>query len=458
MTSQPVHHSRSGPSTHREFRFAALLGGVLIAFALGGGGSRFGLANFVVQLAAFITIAAFPAAFLEFWRKAPLALRLLTAASLAVPALQIVPLPPAFWTALPGRALVQRTLEAAAIDHGWMPLSTYPLRTALALSALVTPLALLTVGWSLRRAQLLNLGWVVVGLGFVTAVIGTLQVTTGIMVNLWPEGIQLQALLGTFANRNSTGLFLVGSLALAVGLPAPRSHPAVLLTRVALAALLFAAIVLTKSRTALVLSLLPLVLALAHIAAAVAKRSFVRAKAQALVVALAVFGLGMAGIAATVSLAPGRIAETLERFDQTEDDPRKYIWEDATYAAQRYWPAGAGVGSFDDVFQVDESLENLGMRRAGRVHNDYIEIAIEAGIAGLGLVAAWLLLILWLAWRARFSVDRWAAWAAATFLLAVALQSLTDYPLRSQTMLMAAGFALLLLSRTSTDPRRERTA
>ena len=105
------------------------------------------------------------------------------------------------------------------------------------------------------------------------------------------------------------------------------------------------------------------------------------------------------------------------------------------------------MGTFDEVFQIDESLENTAQRRAGRAHNDYLEIAIEAGLPGLLLIAAWSAMCIWLAWRARRSPLRWAGWAAAGILLAIALQSATDYPLRNQAMLCLAAFALLVLAR-----------
>jgi O-antigen ligase len=160
------------------------------------------------------------------------------------------------------------------------------------------------------------------------------------------------------------------------------------------------------------------------------------------------------GIALLVE-APGPIDEALERFE-AQDDPRRYIWDDASYSARRYWPMGAGMGTFDEVFQVDESLENLSYRTAGRAHNDYLELAIEAGIPGLALAGLWLALIGWLSWRARLSSQRWMAWAGSSFLLAIALQSITDYPLRNQTILAFAAFALLLLARGPGERRRER--
>jgi O-antigen ligase len=162
-----------------------------------------------------------------------------------------------------------------------------------------------------------------------------------------------------------------------------------------------------------------------------------------------------AGLGTVLVTAPGRVSDTLERFE-AKDDPRRFIWDDATFIAGRYWPLGAGIGSFDEIYQVDESLENLSLRKPGRAHNDFLELAIEAGAPGLGLAALWVVLVGWLSWAARHSPQRWIAWSGSTFLLAIALQSITDYPLRNQTILALAGFALLVLSRTSSEQRSAR--
>ena len=138
-----------------------------------------------------------------------------------------------------------------------------------------------------------------------------------------------------------------------------------------------------------------------------------------------------------------------DRFGQTTEDARAYIWEDAAYSAQRYFPVGSGMGTFDEVFQLDESLENMTLRRAGRAHNDYLEVAIEAGLPGILLVICWLALVAWLSWQARQSRDRWIAWSGSAILLAVALQSITDYPLRNHSMLAVAAFAFVVLARFS---------
>jgi len=79
-----------------------------------------------------------------------------------------------------------------------------------------------------------------------------------------------------------------------------------------------------------------------------------------------------------------------------------------------------------------------------------------AAAIGLLVAAGWLVLAAWLSWQARRSSQRWAAWAGSGFLLAIALQSITDYPLRNQTILAFAGFALLLLARGAMPSARER--
>lgn len=433
--------------------FPLLVALLLTAFAFGGGGIGAALANLTVQLAALGVLAALPTSASRFWREAPLPLRILIIASLLLPTLQLIPLPLSVWTAFPSRDLVTTALEQTG-QPGWRPFSLDPRRTLLALTALITPAAVLFAGWAMPRERLLDLGWTVVGLGIATVLLGAVQLgsaaDTGTLYGSRSPG---DILLGTFANRNSTGLFLTFALGLAAVLPAPRPHPAVLPVRLAICALLLLAVALTQSRTAIVLALLPVLLGLARVAAAFRRRGHSRPRTIAIAVGAAAL-LATAGTAILVA-APSRIGATLERFE-AKDDPRRFIWDDATYSAGRYWPLGAGMGTFDEIYQVDESLEHLTLRRPGRAHNDYIELAIEAGAPGLALAAFWLLMIGWLSWRVRTSSQRWAGWAGSAFLLAIALQSATDFPLRCQTILGAAGLALLLLTRIAGEAPRSR--
>lgn len=153
--------------------------------------------------------------------------------------------------------------------------------------------------------------------------------------------------------------------------------------------------------------------------------------------------LAIAGLAAAVT-SGGRVAESLERFSQIEDD-RLEMWDDGAFVASRYWPLGAGTGTFAEVFQIDESLEYVSPARAGRAHNDYVELAIESGIVGLLVLLAWFAWLAMAVWHRRRDEDRWLAFAAHAALVCVALQSVLDYPLRSQALLCAAAVLVVML-------------
>lgn len=424
------------------FQVAILL---IVALVFGGGGVAYGLNNLVVQLAALALLAINRAACCKFWREAPLALKLLIASSLAMPLLQLIPLPFAIWSTLPGRELAQEAFLASG-GAGWHAFSLDPARTLVAALGLITPITVMLLGWRASPQDLTRLAIVVVALGMANFVLGIPQVLSqGQTAIFYPENPMPGVLFGSFANRNSTGLFLVTCLALLCLVRPGQQNAAVYLISLALGVLLTLGIILTQSRSAMVLALLPL--GLCALRWALGRRNnkgLLLGGGAGIVALLAVLAL---------SLSPAtRIDTALERFE-SGGTARMQIWEDAAYSAQRYWPLGAGMGTFDEVFQADESLEHLSPRKAGRAHNDYLEVAIEAGLPGLTLIAAWLIWIGWQAVSARRSRYRWQVWAGAAILLTIALQSITDYPLRNQAMLAMAAFALLLVMKRSQDSK-----
>lgn len=155
-----------------------------------------------------------------------------------------------------------------------------------------------------------------------------------------------------------------------------------------------------------------------------------------------------------VFAASGRVGATFDRFENLEDS-RPQIWEDTLSGADCYWPVGSGIGTFDEVFQIEESLENLIALKAGRAHNDFLETTLESGIFGPLLVLAWVIFIAATWWQQRHSHHRFIGHAAALGLLCVFLQSAVDYPLRNQTFLCVAALliAVLVAGRGSIEDR-----
>lgn len=425
-------------------RFWMAAGLFIIAVLLGGGGVAYGLNNAIVQWAALAALAAgFPAA-VAFWNKAPISFRVLCAASVAVPLLQLVPLPTSVWQALPGRELVTQSLLAAGIEPGWRPVTVDSARTLVAGLALLVPIAMILTVHSLSKRRIQHLGWIIVLLGLLNFLWGIPQILSqGASAIPYPENPMPGVLFGSFANRNSAAIFLVTCLILALQLEIPsRLAGWAMPLRVTVSAVLVAGVFLTQSRTGIVLLLLPIGLMALRMVSA--RREKIDAQK------LLLSGVAIAALisVAVVALAGTRVETALDRFSG-DDGFRTQIWEDAAYSAERFWPVGSGMGSFDEVFQIDESLEHVSPRTAGRAHNDYMELAIEGGLVALALLFLWFVWAIHLIWKAQRSPDRWIAWSGGAILAAIALQSLTDYPLRNLAMLASASFAMILLVRFS---------
>lgn len=442
----------------RANQLSALL---IVAAVLGGGGVAYGLSNLVVQLLAVGLLALNYSAVRDFFRGGPVSLVALVVVSLAVPLIQILPLPPSAWTALPGREAVAESLAAAGAT-GWFALSVDSARTFVAFIGLLAPLAVVVLGWRCADNGLARAVQVVIVLGLLNVVLGSIQVLGGGSGILYVENEMPGVLFGFFANRNSTAIYLVCCLILMATLPPSRPLSLSGLAKFSTALLLGVGVVLTQSRTGLVLLAIPLTLYAAHFASvrsATAKPETARQPARRM---LLIGAVALVAIAAFATMSSStRLDTVLARFEKTEDQ-RTLIWDDAHYAAQRFWPIGAGMATFDEVFQVDESLENISPRRAGRAHNDYLELAIEAGAIGLALLSAWVLWVLIAAVRAMATPQRWPALSGAGILLAIGLQSVLDYPLRNQTMLCLAALAIALLApvhrRRSASARTEEAA
>lgn len=430
------------PITDPALALACLIG---LALAVGGGGVSAAFGNLAVQLFALAILAVHAPLAGAFARRGPRALLALLAASCLLPLAQLVPLPPVLWTVLPGRDLVAQSLALAG-GPGWFPMSVAPARTLVAFLGVIAPATVVIVGCGLPPARLVALQVMLVVFGLVVALFGTTHLLDPRWGDLYASVRPLPGVLvGTFADRNAAALFLDVCLLFLVGLPDGRLSLSGKAVRATAGAFLALCVILTGSRTGMVLLAAPGFLLLWRLAGTVLSRSDRATSRPRLVWATGILLTIVVASLAVFSSERGQAS--LARFE-SGDEMRAEMREDAGFAAERYWPVGAGMGTFDEVFQIDESLEYVSPRTAGRAHMDYLELAIEAGLAGLLLAAAWLA---WAGWSGSRSVQRPGAWparAAALAIAAIALQSLLAFPLRSQAMLCVAALAVVLLARS----------
>src|SRR5438046_1639311 len=115
---------------------------MLVACLLLGGGTSSGfLSDTVLQFLAIPVLLA------ALWRLLDLPARqmrwqlLFCLAVVLVPLLQLVPLPPRLWTALPNREPAAATFDLLQREPRWMPISVTPRATWLSALSLLPPLA-----------------------------------------------------------------------------------------------------------------------------------------------------------------------------------------------------------------------------------------------------------------------------------------------------------------------------
>lgn len=421
---------------------AQLIALVLLAFLLGGGGVGAALFNLVVQLAALLILAVNLPAVARFVRCAPRVILALIAATLLIPLIQLIPLPPAVWHALPGRDLVAQSYELIASQADWSPISVAPARTFVVFLGLLPPLTIVILGWQLSSGGRQRLLVLIVALGLVSALLGAVQLLSGgTMAMIQSEALGAHEIHGPFANRNSMGLFFVLVLIALTALGVENwRRKGVVVAAVTGFALISLCLVLTRSRSSMALGVMVLPVMIYGLVQAVGLT-----RKQAIMVSAGVVAVVIAAVAGLAWSGNANVQASTGRFSDIEQ-VRPLIWADTVGAIRRYAPVGSGMGTFDEVFQVDESIEYLTNRRAGRAHNDWLEIALEAGIAGVALVLAWTMWLL----AAGIAVVRRrgsaTAFAAFCILASMALQSILDYPLRNEALLCVAALAFVMLS------------
>src|SRR5580704_4490297 len=315
-------------------------GAVLAASLVFGGATSQGLISEAVpELMSLPLLAlALPRA-IPFLKSYPPALALVVGV-LALPCLQLIPLPPALWTALPGRDFVAEILTAAQAPISWRPISLIPSETWRALlsvfPAVAIFLAILSLGRDARRRLLL----VALAIGVASAVLGMLQVLSGgpYLFTITNPGTAV----GFFANHNHLAaleyaLLPLGAAALEeTQTPSPAFLVAVL---GAVASALLFALTLTASRSAVILGGFS---AAATLAFVLTPELTVLGRRRSLAL-IAGFALALLPIA--VGFGFLNILSRFEKQDLVED-LRWMIAANTWAGLMSYFPVGAGLGTF----------------------------------------------------------------------------------------------------------------
>jgi hypothetical protein len=191
---------------------------VLVTSFIFGGATRQGLVSEAIPELVSLPLVAFglPRA-MPFLKRFPSASALVIGL-IVLPCIQLVPLPPALWSVLPGRSAIAEILTVAQVPMSWRPVSLVPVETSRALLSLLPAVAMFLATLTLEREARQRLLLVAVAMGVASALLAMLQVLGGSQIGLYfYDFTNVGRGVGFFANANHFGAFEYVLLPLGAG-------------------------------------------------------------------------------------------------------------------------------------------------------------------------------------------------------------------------------------------------
>ena len=373
----------------------------------------------------------------------------LAAAAVALVLIQLIPLPPAIWTLLPGRDVVVEGFRLLGQPLPWMSLSLAPAETIATAMAMLPPLAMLAL---ILRLGAYRDSWLLIALlcaTFISVALGVMQIQSGGTGPYLYRQANLGTASGLFANANHMATLLLVSIPFLVALGTRRwRQQSGTNDRLLTATLAGGAAVIVLLGIGINQSFALLIIGAPVIGAAALQ---LIPPGRVRLGRLAAM-LGLLFVAGTAVLAV-MVSAGMSASNQTSMTIRADIWAHTSEAIRDSGLAGSGIGTFTAIYPRYEDPATIERTYVNHAHNDYLELALEGGIPAIALM---ILFAIW--WGARaFTIWRSAnaaelGRAACIASAAILLHSLVDYPLRTAAIATIFAMALALMA----DPARRR--
>lgn len=360
---------------------------------------------------------------------------------------QLIPLPIDLWSMLPGRETFYTGISTLGLEGEWRPISLVPGATFTTLCSLVVPLAALIIFTHLKEESRLRLpGAILIFIAF-SAILALIELSGASFDNPFVNDTAWH-ISANFANRNHLALFLAFGCLLAPSwaFSGYKSAKWRFPFSIALVSLFMLVIIGTGSRTGLFVGILALFLSGASIQSRV--RATLGKKSRVISLALMAVPFMLIAILVIVSFFADR-AFSIERVHSLNaaEDLRLRAWPTVVQIAWSYFPIGAGLGSFDPIFRVDEPIELLNITFFNHAHNDFLQVLIEGGMFGAFLGVAsivWWSIMSVRAWQK--GQTEWLPRVGSSMLLLIFVASISDYPARTPVIIIIAVVAAVWLA------------
>lgn len=363
---------------------------------------------------------------------------------LALTLLHLLPLPPAIWQALPGRALATSIDQAAGLAI-WRPLSLAPWQTVISALAVALPSGALLLTLRIPTDRATSVVVALLVLVLISAVMGLVQVIGGEGNAFYTYAVTNgQSAVGLFANRNHNAIFLSIGFPLIAAAVALLKGPVETQRNREIAALgagllLIPFLVTTQSRAGLLLGMIGIVLALwvyrTPAASLQRRRPQKRTDPRLILAGMVAAALVMLTVVFTATNA----VERLGRLSNEDDELRFQVWPTIARLVSDYFPWGSGLGTFVEAYGAAEPTNLLQPTYLNHAHNDWLEVAMTGGLPFMLLIAVAAVITA----RRGFGILRSAKSPARQVLARLGfsicfillLGSVYDYPLRTPSLI-----------------------
>lgn len=424
---------------------------IFLSFIFGGSTQQGFWSDAIIQLASLGLLGLALVSFKNIPRDA----LILVCVLVALPILQLIPMPPTLWTLLPDREALAKGYEAANVSLPWLPISVAPSVTFHSFTSLLPGVALFLAALQLSNNWRRNLVLIVFAILIASVILDLLQMMQGQASLLrFYATTNVDRAVGFFANSNHNAAFLYSAIPLGAAFWVGFRHQPQ--QRLLLAPLLLVVVIglsLAQSRAGLILGLIAglcCILLVVWNGNGMGQRRLWMGVLGVNVLALFLaFQFGFVGF---------------EKRMQDSDILGDLRWPVASVTvkvAGANLPFGSGFGTFVPAYQMAEPRLLLLERFVNRAHNDWLEFWLEGGIFSvLGLVVfiGWFLPAVTRVWKAEStagsSLAITLARASSIVIALLLVHSTIDYPLRTTSLLILFSLACaLLISRNDTSPR-----
>lgn len=429
---------------------------LILTLLLGGGAAQGFWSDAIVQVASLPLLAAMLYRVTQVApdRAARWPLFLLYGA-LGLPLLQLIRMPPALWSLLPGRAAIAAAYRTAGMDLPWLPISLDPAATWRGLLSMLPAVALFLAVLFLSTRVRRFLVLLILGVAFVSVPLDLLQMMGGEDSPLrFYAFTNVTRAVGFFANSNHNAAFLYCGIpfaaAWAISLVSDqRRHRIFGLVLMALVlATIFVGLAVVQSRAGLALGIVAglscIALAWRHGLGKSHRIFMLVAGGGNLVAILIAFNFGFVALS--------------QRADEANlgEDMRWPVAAVTSQAAAANLPFGTGFGAFVPVYEMFAPRSLLDQAYVNHAHNDWLELWLAGGLPGLALALGflgWFIFACARLWRDGVAggnvLDNALARAGSILILLLLLHSAVDYPLRTTAMMTLFALACAFMIPTS---------